>query len=128
MFTVRGLDGKAMLFEAADVLRVRLCNVPRSRDPSLVVAIDVIGAEAAVHTRERFDDIVGRLEREVAMIEFTDADGGPVVVNAARVSDIQPNGRQEAGDARTILIIGGLRQAIQEPQVTANTLIRYSKG
>ena len=126
MITVQRIDGTAAAFEASDVLRVRFSVVPMSRDKALVVAIDVSGDEATIYTRCRFDEIVARIEVAVAMTEFTEADGRMVAINPARVSDIQPNGRQEAGDARTVLVVGGLRQAIQEPQVTAKALIGYT--
>jgi hypothetical protein len=128
VITVQRLDGTAAAFEACDVLRVRFSVVPLSRDKVLVVAIDIVGDETTIYVRGRFDEIVAQIELDAAMAEFTDADGRVVAINPARVSDIQPNGRQEAGDARTVLVVGGLRQAIQEPQATAMALIGYSRG
>ena len=128
MITVQRIDGTAAAFEAADVLRVHFSTVPLARDKTLAVAIDVFGEDSPIYTRERFDKIVCRLESKVAMIEFTDPNGNVVAINAARVSDIQPNGRQEPGDARTILVIGGLRQAVREPKVTAVALLGYTNG
>ena len=128
MITVQRIDGTAAAFEASDVLRVRFSVVSMSRHKAPVVAIDLIGAEAAIYARGGFDEIVARIERDAAMTEFTDADGRMVAINPARVSDIQPNGRQEPGDARTVLVVGSLRQAIQEPQVTAIALIGYTTG
>ncbi len=128
MVTVQRVNGTVGTFEAADVLRIRRAVVPLSRDETPAVAIDVVGDEATIYTRESFDEILRRLEAKANLVEFTDPEGAPVAINAGRVSEIRPNGRQEAGDARTVLIIGRLRQAIQEPRITAATLIAGATG
>ncbi len=123
MVTVQRVDGTAVTFEAADMLRIRRSALPLSRDTSLAVAIDIAGAEDTIYTREAFDDLVARLRPGTCLVVFTEPDGGAVAINATQVSTIQPNLRQVPGEARTILVVAGLRQAIQEPPPSAAALI-----
>jgi hypothetical protein len=82
-----------------------------SRTPD-ITEIDLANPLDVIRSPDAIDLIVGKVALAVRLVEFTSADRSPVWVNAAMVGDVRPCPRRDAGGARTIFGIGGIRQAV----------------
>ena len=113
---IQRIDKSFALVDAACVVRVRRIALPAFMEPSSATEVDFDDPLCPLRSNEPVDAILSRLRPAINMVELTGPDGDPVFVNAARVTCVAPCPRRLPGGAQTILIIGGIRQAVRQTQ------------
>ena len=123
--TIDRVGGSQATFEPHHVLRVRRVMAPGFTSAAHVTEIDLSDPLLVIRSGNAIDMVVDKLRPAAHLVEFTAADRSPVFVNATKVGDVQPCPRKDAGGARTIFAVGGLRQAVcQAPEVVASEIAK----